>query len=295
MNYKGILFFLGIYSLFISFFSIINIFYTIYFDFILDLNSYLITLTISSIIGISFCIIGRGHNKNVSLNDQILLIISSFIFIPLLISIPYSLSIYNISFLNSYFESVSGLTTTGFSIFNNIQNIDKPLLLWRSSSQWLGGLFFLIAIIGTTGSKQIKIRPAYLVPGGSLGRNFYNNFNYNFIRILIIYFFSTIFLIFLYSFINLRLTDSFNLAFTVISSGGFIPTDNLSNIIDTDLKLFVLSSTLLIPIFNFYLFFNIFTKQFEFKKHQEDIHLMFTIVVFNIIFLLFHDFKRRIC
>ena len=133
MNYKGILFFLGVYSLFVSFFSIINIFYTIYFDFILDLNSYLISLTISFIIGISFCIIGRRHNKNVSLNDQILLIISSFIFIPLLISIPYFLSIYNIGFINSYFESISGFTTTGFSIIQNVKDIDEPLLLWRSS------------------------------------------------------------------------------------------------------------------------------------------------------------------
>ena len=93
-------------------------------------------------------------------------------FIPLLISIPYFLSIYNISFLNSYFESVSGITATGFSVIENIQDIDEPLLLWRSSSQWLGGLFFLIAVIGTIGSKQIKIKPAYLVPGGTLGQKF---------------------------------------------------------------------------------------------------------------------------
>ena len=142
MNYKGILFFFGIYSLFVSFFSILNILYSIYFNFILDLNSYVITLIISSIIGSSFCFVGRGHNKNISPRDQIVLIILSFVFIPLLISVPYFLSIYNIGFLNSYFESVSGITTTGFSTIENTQDIDEALLLWRSSSQWLGGLFF---------------------------------------------------------------------------------------------------------------------------------------------------------
>ena len=85
-------------------------------------------------------------------------IILSFVYVPLLISIPYFLSIYDIGFINSYFESVSGFTTTGFSIINNIANIDEPLLLWRSSSQWLGGLIFLLATIGTIGSKQIKIK-----------------------------------------------------------------------------------------------------------------------------------------
>ena len=88
MNYKSILFFLGIYSLLVSLFSILNILYSIYFDFILDLNSYLISLIISLSVGFSFYFIGRGHNKNISLSDQIVLIISSFVFIPLLISIP---------------------------------------------------------------------------------------------------------------------------------------------------------------------------------------------------------------
>ena len=99
--------------------------------------------------------------------------LSIYLFIPLLISIPYNLSIYNISFLDSYFESMSGFTTTGFSIIENIEAIDEPLLLWRSSSQWIGGLFFLLATIGTLGSKKIKIKPAYLIQDINTGGNFY--------------------------------------------------------------------------------------------------------------------------
>ena len=287
MNYKSILFFLGIYSLFVSFFSILNILYSIYFDFILDLNSYLITLVISLVVGSLFCYVGRCHSKNISLNAQILFIVLSFIFIPLLISIPYFFSIYNIGLLNSYFESVSGFTTTGFSIIENVKDIDEPLLLWRSSSQWLGGLFFLIITIGTIGSKQIKIKPAYLISREASGINFYNNFNYNFIRISLIYFFSTIFIIFLYSLINVRFLDAFNLAFTTISSGGFLPTNNLSDIVSSNLQIFVLSITLLFPIFNFYLLFNIFTKQFTFQNHQEDIHLGVMIVILTLLFYFF--------
>ena len=287
MNYKSVLFFLGIFFLFVSFFSILNILYSIYFDFILDLNSYLITLVISLLVGSLFCYVGRRHSKNISLNAQTVFIVLSFIFIPLLISIPYFFSIYNIGLLNSYFESVSGFTTTGFSIIENVKDIDEPLLLWRSSSQWLGGLFFLIITIGTIGSKQIKIKPAYLISREASGINFYNNFNYNFIRISLIYFFSTIFIIFLYGLINVRLLDAFNLAFTTISSGGFLPTNNLSNIVSSNLQIFVLSITLLFPIFNFYLLFNIFTKQFTFKNHQEDIHLGVMIVILTLLFYFF--------
>ena len=233
MNRKSIFFYIGLFTLLISLFSILNILYSVYFDFFLGLNSYIITLILSLSIGTLFCYIGRNDKKNFDLVNQITFIVLSFLFLPLLISIPYFLSIYNISFLNAYFESISGFTTTGFSILSNIEMIDEPLLLWRSSSQWIGGLFFLFITIGTIGSRQIKIKPAYLMSGGDSGRNFYNNFNHNFIKIISIYFFTTLLVIFLYTLFNIRLLDSFNLAFTTISSGGFIPSTELSDIINS--------------------------------------------------------------
>ena len=160
MNYKGIRFFLGVFTLILSLFSFVNIFYSVYFDFIISLNSYLITFSISFLLGIFFYFLGRNYSKDISLTDQIIFILLSFILIPVLISIPYYLSIYNITFLDAYFESISGFTTTGFSIIYDIQNIDEALILWRSSSQWMGGFLFLFVIIGTVGSKQTKIKPA---------------------------------------------------------------------------------------------------------------------------------------
>ena len=287
MNRKSIFFYIGLFTLLISLFSILNILYSIYFDFFLGLNSYIITLILSLSIGTLFCYIGRNDRKNFDLVNQITFIILSFLFLPLLISIPYFLSIYNISFLNAYFESISGFTTTGFSILSNIEMIDEPLLLWRSSSQWIGGLFFLFITIGTIGSRQIKIKPAYLISGGASGRNFYNNFNHNFIKIISIYFFTTLLVIFLYTLFNIRLLDSFNLAFTTISSGGFIPTTELSDIVNSRNKIFILSITLLIPILNFFLFFNLITKKFSFKDHQEDFHLILLVFVFTAIIYLF--------
>jgi len=279
MNHKSILFFLGIFSFLVSIFSILNILYSIYFDVIIHLSSYFITFIISLLIGVIFCFIGFRHSKNITLIDQIIFIILSFILIPLLISIPYILSVYNFGILDSYFEAVSGFTTTGFSIIRNINIIDDPLILWRSSSQWLGGLLFILATIGTIGSKQIKIKPAYLISGGASGRNFYNNFNYNFIKITLIYLFSTILVIFLYKLVDVRLLDSFNLAFTTISSGGFIPADNLTNIIRNNLQVFILSITLFFPIFNFFLLHDVLTKKISYKNHYEDLHLLFLIII----------------
>ena len=82
-----------IYSLLVSLFSILNFLYSIYFDFIIDLNSYLITLLISLIVGFLFYYVGRHHSKNITLIDQIICIVLSFLFIPLLICLPYFLQL----------------------------------------------------------------------------------------------------------------------------------------------------------------------------------------------------------
>jgi len=282
MNYRGIFYYLGIFAILISIFSFLNILYSIYFNSVTNLNSYIFSLVASLIVGTFLFLIGKNGNKNISSSDQLILMILTFIFLPILISIPYLLSDYNFSFLDSYFESVSGFTTTGFSVFQNIGNIDEPLLLWRSSSQLLGGLFFLVFAIGTLGSKYIRIKPTYLLSEVNLVSNFYNNFNYNFIKISSIYFITTLLIISFYTFVDIRLLDSFNLAFTAISSGGFIAAENLSNIIINKYQVFVFSLTLLFPIFNFYLFFNIFTRKFEYSNHQEDVHLGILILLSTI-------------
>ena len=286
MNYKGIFYYLGIFSSLVSIFSFLNILYSIYFNSVINLNSYIFSLCISLLLSILFLLIGKNSNKNISPSDQLILILVTFIFIPILISIPYLLSNNDMNFIDSYFESISGFTTTGFSILQNINNIDEPLLLWRSSSQLLGGLIFLTFAVGTLGSKYVKIKPTYLLSEENLVSNFYNNFNYNFIKILTIYFLCTLLIIFFYTVANIRLLDSFNLAFTTISSGGFIPTDNLSDIIIHQYQLFIVTLTLLLPIFNFYLFFKIFTGKFNLNNHQEDLHLGF-LILFLILFIYF--------
>ncbi|MDB2708897.1 hypothetical protein N9Y25_02035 [Candidatus Pelagibacter bacterium] len=70
-----------------------------------------------------------------------------YFLLPLVISIPFYFSIYNLTFVNAFFESISGFTSTGFTIFDNINHIDQSLILWRSASQWIGGLYFLFSII----------------------------------------------------------------------------------------------------------------------------------------------------
>ena len=135
-------FFFGI----ISILSFFNIIYSYYLNLYLNLDTYYYSFLISLIISILFFKI-KTYQKKQSIFDKILTVFLGYILIPLILAIPFYLSIYNLTFLNSYFESISGFTSTGFSIFENIKHVDQSLILWRSSSQWIGGLYFLFSII----------------------------------------------------------------------------------------------------------------------------------------------------
>jgi len=98
-----------------------------------------------------------------------------------------------------------------------------------------------------------------------------------------------IFVIFLLS--GIRLFDGLNLTMTVISSGGFLPTDSLDNIIKTNYQSVSLSLGFIISILNFYLLYNLFLKRENLKDHKEDLYIIISIFVFTMIFYLLSDFN----
>ena len=120
MNFKSICYYLGLFSFPISILAFINILYSSYFDYFLSINSYVITLTFSFLIGSGLFLIGNKAIKRINFIEQLILIILVYLLISIFISLPFYLSNYQVTFLNSIFESISGLTGTGFSIFKEI-------------------------------------------------------------------------------------------------------------------------------------------------------------------------------
>ena len=92
-------------------------------------------------------LIAIANKLKINIYEKIILVIFGYIFFPLIISFPYFFTFSDLSFVNSYFEGISGFTSTGFTIFENIKQLDQSLILWRSTSQWLGGLYFLFSLL----------------------------------------------------------------------------------------------------------------------------------------------------
>ena len=218
--------YLSFFFILVSVFSFLNIIYSYYFNLYLNLNTYYFSLFSSLIIGLIFYKI-KEINKKPSIFEKILTVFLGYILLPIILSLPFYFSIYNLTFLNSIFESVSGFTSTGFTIFDNIKHIDQGLILWRSSIQWIGGLYFLFSIV-------------FLIDiyDDSLKKSLTNFLSFNSseifkqtVKIFILYSGITISIFFILNIFDIRSFNSLNLSMTIISSGGFLPTNDLSSIL----------------------------------------------------------------
>ena len=282
MNFKSILFFLGLFIFPLSGLSLINIMYASYFDYFLSIEAYTFTffLTLSS--GSLLCFYGRNTTKKLNFYDQLLLVILVYFSSSFFISLPYYLSNYQINFIDSLFESFSGITSTGFSIFENIKYLDPTLILWRSSSQWIGGLYFLIFLIIIFSNNQYKFKLNHLAYTGNLGSLSESNLKKVLLQIFLVYSLLTFLILIILSFGNVRLFNSLNLSMTIVSNGGFLPTNNLNQAFQNVNNL-VLIIVLLIPSLNLFFIINSINKERLIKNHQEDIFLIFLVLLLTLI------------
>ena len=281
---KYLSFFFGL----ISVLSFFNIIYSYYLNLYLNLDTYYLSLVISLIISVLFYKI-KTFEKKSSIFEKILTVFFGYLLIPLILSIPFYFSIYNLTFLDSYFEAISGFTSTGFTIFENIKHIDQSLILWRSTTQWIGGLYFLFSIV-------------FLIDiyDESFKKTLTNFFSFNSsevlkqaFKIFLLYFGITLIIFIILNIFSIRSFDSLNLAFSLISSGGFLPVNDLSNIIKDKTQVIILSILMLTSFFSIFFSFNIiFLKNKNINFFYEDLHLIIYYIVVVTIFFLFFSFNK---
>ena len=289
MNYIKLIY-LSIFSGIITFFSFFNIIYSYYFNLYLNLNTYVITFFLSLILTLIFYFYKNAGSKKVTIYEKIITILLGYFLLPLIISIPFYFSIYNLTFVNSYFEAVSGFTSTGFSIFENIKHIDQGLILWRSSSQWIGGLYFLFSIILLIDIFDNSFKKSLT---NFISFNKAETFKQSF-KIFLLYSVITFIIFLILNFFDIRTFNALNLAMTIISSGGFLPTNSLSFILVKNSQIIVFSILMLTSFFSIFLSYNlIFIKNRNLNFFNEDIHLIFYFLFLLMIFFVFLNFDNN--
>ena len=277
--------YLGSFSFLISVFSFFNIIYSNYFDIFFNIENYIYTLLISFSLGVFLLLFNKTNTKKITLYEKIFTVLLGYLLFPLIISIPYYFSIQNISMINSYFEAISGFTSTGFTIFENIKQLDESLILWRSTSQWIGGIYFLFSILLLIDIFDKNLKQSFTE---------YLSLNYNEIlkqslKIIIIYSSLTLIIFILFKTINLRTFDAFNLSLSIISSGGFLPVNRIDYLFESDLSKIVLSFTMMLSFFSLFLVYNLtFFNKKKLNYLSEDFNLLvylLIIISFSFVFL----------
>ena len=285
MNIFGLKYF-GIFILIISFFSFFNIIYSYYFDLLNNLSNYILTFSITFIIGLFLILFKKYKYEKINLFERILIVLLGYLILPFLISIPYILSLDNIGLVNCYFEAISGFTSTGFTIFKNLEKLDQTLILWRSSSQWIGGLYFLFSILLLIDLFDENLKRSLT---NYISLNSSEIFRQVF-KIIIIYLSMTVLIFLLLKLVNIRSYDAYNYSLTIISSGGFLPNDNFDITFSTDISKVVLSVSMLFSFFSLFFIFNlIFFKKKNINYLSEDINiLIYLLIVISLSFIFFN-------
>ncbi|MGI6731462.1 MAG: TrkH family potassium uptake protein [Anaerovoracaceae bacterium] len=184
-------------------------------------KAFIITIIPIMVLGITLFRISTWKNQNLKIRDGFLIVTAGWILASLLGAIPYILSGVIPSFIDAFFESVSGFTATGATILDNVSAIPKSLLFWRSFCHWLGGmgiLVLLISILPALGISGLKILKAE-TPGPTLEKMSTRMSNSARITYIIYLSFSVIEFVLL-RIGGLSIFDSFIHTFGSISTGG---------------------------------------------------------------------------
>ena len=144
-NYKTVFFTLGILQIILG----VSMFVPIIVQFIYaEIDSSFFGASIVTIVfGALFFLTNIDHDRKVNLQQAFLLTALSWLSVAIFGSLPFIFSSMEMSITDAFFESMSGITTTGSTIISNLENAPKGILLWRAILQWLGGIGIIVMAI----------------------------------------------------------------------------------------------------------------------------------------------------
>ncbi len=135
-----------------------------------DWAAFLVSSFITLFVGAGLYLSSRDNNpEHLELRQAFLLTNSAWISISLFGSLPFLFSNLNLNFIDAFFESTSGITTTGSTIIKNLEEVSYGILLWRALLQWLGGIGIIVMAVAilpmlSIGGMQLFKTESYETP-----------------------------------------------------------------------------------------------------------------------------------
>ena len=218
-NYKTVFFTLGILQMVLGVFMFIPIILQFVYS---EIDSSFFGASIVTIIfGTLFFLSNLDHDKQLTLQQAFLLTALSWLSIAIFGSLPFIFSDLNFSFTNAFFESMSGITTTGSTIISNLNEMPKSILLWRAILQWLGGIGIIIMAITLMPIMNVGGMQLFKISNNDSSEKILPKSKEIALRLIYIYTALTLLCGLTYKIFGMNYFDSLTHSMTTIATGGF--------------------------------------------------------------------------
>ncbi len=218
-NYKTVFFTLGILQIILGISMSIPIMVQFIFH---EFDSSFVSSSIICIIfGVLFFISNLDHGKKLDLPQAFLLTALSWISIAVFGCLPFFFSSLDISITDSFFESMSGITTTGSTIISDLNQAPKSILLWRAMLQWLGGIGIIVMAITLMPIMNVGGMQLFKTSNKDTAEKILPRSKQISIRLILVYLLFTILCCFFYKVFGMNLFDSITHSMTTLATGGF--------------------------------------------------------------------------
>jgi len=218
-NYKTVFFTLGILQIILG----VSMFIPIIAQFIyseID-SSFFGSSIVTIIFGTLFFLSNLDHEKKLNLQQAFLLTALSWLSIAIFGSLPFVFSTIELSITDAFFESMSGITTTGSTIISNLENAPKGILLWRAILQWLGGIGIIVMAITLMPIMNVGGMQLFKISSNDSSEKILPKSKEIALRLIYIYLALTTICAIIYWLCGMGLFDSLTHSMTTIATGGF--------------------------------------------------------------------------
>ena len=218
-NNKTVFFAIGVLLIILGTFMLIPFFVQFLYD--EKSNTFLSSASVTAFIGILLVLTNLEENRKLNLQQAFLLTTLSWLSIAIFGCIPFLLSNLNLSYVDAFFESMSGITTTGSTIITNLDAAPKSVLIWRSILQWLGGIGIIVMAITILPLLNIGGMQLFRMENSDTTEKILPRTRKVTLIISAIYLFLTFACGISYWFVGMNVFDSIAHAMTTIATGGF--------------------------------------------------------------------------
>ncbi len=220
MNYSMIRYTIGWLSLFEAGFMLVPIITALCYG---ELAGFAFLITLGICVGLGLLLIWKKPQSTaIYAREGFVIVALSWITISMLGALPFMFSGATSSFVDALFETVSGFTTTGSSIFSEVESLPKCVLMWRSFTHWIGGmgvLVFIMAFLPLSGGHNMHLMRAES-PGPDVSKLVPRVKN-TAIILYAIYFVLTVIQFIALLCADMSVFDAINTAFATAGTGGF--------------------------------------------------------------------------